>query len=60
MGGFGGTVILLLGFCSASLLILTDNPGSLVDSFKASLGGLARAKKQGCKLLKLRRQKLRP
>ena len=45
MGDFGGTVILLLGFCSASLLILTDNPGNLVDSLKRSLGGLASSQK---------------
>ena len=61
MGGFGGTVILLLGFCSASLLILTDNPGSLVDSFKASLGGLAKSQKarmQAAKATKAKAQAL--
>ena len=61
MGGFGGTVILLLGFCSASLLILTDNPGSLVDSFKASLGGLAKSQKarmQAAKATKAKSQAL--
>jgi S-DNA-T family DNA segregation ATPase FtsK/SpoIIIE len=45
MGNFGGTVILLVGFCSASLLILTDNPGSLFDSIKGTLGGVAQKQK---------------
>lgn len=45
MGNFGGTVILLVGFCSASLLILTENPGSLVDSIKGILGGVAQRQK---------------
>ncbi len=61
MGNFGGTVILLLGFCSASLLILTDNPGSLVDSLKASLGGLAKTQKarlQAAKATKAKTQAL--
>ena len=55
MGDFGGTVILLVGFCSASLLILTDNPGSLVDSVKAAMASFS--KEQKIKLAAAREQR---
>ena len=56
-----GLLFCYLDFCSASLLILTDNPGSLVDSFKASLGGLAKSQKarmQAAKATKAKAQAL--
>ncbi|MBT5378262.1 MAG: hypothetical protein HOL08_04350, partial [Opitutae bacterium] len=57
MGNFGGTVILLVGFCSASLLILTENPGSLVDSIKGALGGIAQKQKARMKRASVARAK---
>ena len=59
MGDFGGTVILLVGFCSASLLILTDNPGSLVDSFKATFEAFSKEQKARMKASREAKAKLR-
>ncbi len=59
MGDFGGTVILLVGFCSASLLILTDNPGSLVDSFKATFETFSKEQKARMKAAREAKAKLR-
>jgi S-DNA-T family DNA segregation ATPase FtsK/SpoIIIE len=59
MGDFGGTVILLVGFCSASLLILTDNPGSLVDSIKASFKSFSKEQRDRIRVNREARAKLR-
>ena len=59
MGDFGGTVILLVGFCSCSLLILTDNPGGLVDSIKASFESFSKEQKVRMKENREKRAKLR-
>ena len=59
MGDFGGTVILLVGFCSCSLLILTDNPGGLVDSIKASFESFSKEHKIRMKENREKRAKLR-
>lgn len=59
MGDFGGTVILLVGFCSASLLILTDNPGSLVDSVKAAMASFSKEQKARLAVAREQRAKLK-